>query len=214
VEAQIHAEELDMKRLYLIALFAFLASFNDFSPSVAHADTYQSVTIHAGDYNSNDYFLYGIDNKGDFVTDRPNCDELGDTCYYSFVSGDRSSSSFTPPALDYDNSTVCGTSDFAVEICNEGKVAFIAKGPAPSIDTLYSGPSSELSIVKSGDFGFINPLMDSNGDIVFDDGNNFEEYIDVTSRLGVTPEPTSIALLGTGILGFAGFIRRGLSKHS
>jgi len=199
-----------MKRFYLVPLFAFLTSFNALLPSTAHADTYQSVTITVGDADSNDYFLYGIDNTGDFVTDRPNCDGRGDTCYYSFISGDRSSSSFNPPVLDYDNSTVCGTSDLAVEICNEGRVAFIAKGPAPSVDTLYSGIPADLSIVKSGDFGFIHSLMNGNGDIVFDDGNNFEEYIDVTSRLGVTPEPSSFVLLSSGLLGLAGIVRRKL----
>ncbi|WP_216843123.1 PEP-CTERM sorting domain-containing protein [Granulicella sp. S190] len=94
------------------------------------------------------------------------------------------------------------------EICNNGREAFIAEGTGAAPVVLYSGTPSDLSIVKSGSFGSLNPVINGKGDILFDDGNNFEEFIDETSRTNVTPEPSSIALFGTGVLGLAGMARR------
>jgi hypothetical protein len=68
-------------------------------------------------------------------------------------------------------------------------------GPDPVADFLHPG---------SGDGIFINAI----GDIAWIDGQDetIFEAVDLTSR--ETPEPSTFALLGTGILGLAGGARR------
>jgi hypothetical protein len=85
-------------------------------------------------------------------------------------------------------------------------------GPADGDPTDYQlsifvQTSSGITVVGSGR-SFYQPMMDSMGDFVFDDGNFFNEYIDLTTRGLDAPEPSSIALFSTGLLGLAGIARR------
>jgi hypothetical protein len=199
-----------MKRFCLPVLFALLFFSSVLSTPPAHADTYQNVVIALGDSNS--YELYGMADSGDFVTSSlGGCSVPGQICYHLYIDGQVSTSTLTPPSLAYDDGTICSGPDQFPVVCNGDREAFVVLGLGGNPSTLIAGTSSDLSVVKTGDFGFISPIMDSQGDIVFDDGNNFEEYIDLTSRLDVTPEPSTIILFGTGILGFAGVVRRKLS---
>jgi hypothetical protein len=178
------------------------------SSSCLRADTY----VLAASVDSNGYHLYGLDDSGDFVLSHPGCDPgtSFDTCYELIVSGKQVSYGPAIPTLNYDDGTQCGVGYKGTsEICNNGRVLIdldLNGSPKPSV---YSGTVSSLEEVVGGaTFAETVVMMDSMGDFVFDDGNNFREYIDVTSRLEVTPEPSSIALLSTGLLGALGMIRR------
>jgi hypothetical protein len=199
-----------MRHSYLLATFITLALVGTLSPIKANADTYQMIDIPGFNANSNGYQLIGMDDHGDFVTYFSPCPVgIGVPCYRLFVDGVPGSLTVAPAAIAYDNGTKCGLGFMGTtEICNNGRVAAeldINNAAKPSV---YSGTVANLTDVSGPVNGFYNPVMDSMGDIVFDDGNNFEEYIDVTSRLEVTPEPSSIALLSTGLIGMAGMLRR------
>ena len=192
----------------LLALFVLMFFLT--TGSYLRADTYVLATTSA--INSNGYIPIGMDDEGDFVVENNACFPNDQFCYQLYVSGVEVSHSSVIPTLNFDNDTTkCGLGYAGTtEICNNGRVAVqleIANAARPSV---YSGTVSSLTNVTGllGGGGFYNPLMDSMGDIVFDDGDNIREYVDVTSRLQVTPEPSSIALLSTGLLGMAGMLRR------
>jgi hypothetical protein len=186
----------------ILALFA-LTFFLTTGPYL-RADTY--VLAVATDSNSNQ--PYGMDDEGDFVVTYLGCSTLPFPCYELWVAGKDVSYTSAIPSLNYDNGTKCGAGySGTTEICNNGRVAVlldIASAVRPSV---YSGTPSILTDV-AGSGGFYNPMMDSMGDILYDDGDYIREYIDLTSRLQVTPEPSSIALLSAGLLGMAGMLRR------
>jgi PEP-CTERM motif-containing protein len=191
-----------MKHFTCLSFLAFLITLTTFSTSTAHADTYKFLSIN--DADSNDFNVFGIDDFGDFVTVRTDCAPTVPQCYNLYVNGQEVVvNDPSVPNLAYDDGYSCGTGSEA--ICNNGHTAFLTSdNPA----FLYAGIPSDLTLIAKGGVSLIEPQMNRFGDFVFDDGNNFREYIDVTSHLGVTPEPSSIALFGTGILGLAGLAAR------
>lgn len=85
---------------------------------------------------------------------------------------------------------------FNNEICNNGRIAYLAGGNTESLYVYYgTGTPQLIGPAHHGDL----IAMNSRGDIIFDDGfvDFAYEAIDLTTLQ--TPEPTSILLLGTGI---------------
>lgn len=181
----------------LIAVAMFLTA------PTAHADTYQIFDL--GDANG--YNLVGIDTSGTVVIE----DALS-SIYSTLVDGMSISDSSILPVLDYDNGTSCtpalssGMTVVGRAVCNGGYEVLggeylgtdrgIYTGPAPA-DFLQSGTVDTLLLNSSGDFAWTDGR----------DEENFEA-IDLTSDQ--VPEPTSLFLVGTGLLAGLGSMRRRL----
>ncbi len=183
--------------------------------SSAYADSY--TIYHIGNGNSEQdvgltdsgvAVLYGLDNCGMGATSY---------CYSTFSQGVLTNVSFTLPALPFDSGSLCSTSvpgGYVAgpdSVCNGGYAGVGASPTNGGTNSLLGGPIGALSLIAPGPV--LSIAVDGSGDILWLNGSleeNFEA-IDLTSRT-VAPEPSTLALLGTGCVGLAGAMRRKLRR--
>jgi hypothetical protein len=175
----------------------------------AHADTYAIFNIG----NANEGGVLGIDDMGTVVV-TAHC--LLGNCYNVFTEGIFSYQTYDLPALNFDDGIPCKPVPQSLRgACNNGHIAFFGEfdypsgaiqrigmftGPDPVTDFLHGGSGDRIIINAIGDIAWIDGADETNW-----------EAVDLTSR--EAPEPSTFALLGTGILGFASMARRKFSRR-
>jgi hypothetical protein len=173
-----------------------------FGECIVHGDTYQFFGI--GDLQIERF--YGLATDGTVVLQ----DQHG--FYETVVFGHVTALEPTPPSLIYDNGTPCTPTDlppgmtlFGEGICNNGREVFLAGTNTTGLTGLYRGPDAVNDLIAP--FQLRSPLAtNSSGDIVFFYGqDSIREAYDVTGHI---PEPSTLVLLATGVLGAAGALRR------
>lgn len=166
-------------RLALSLAVSLLAAASFATAVPAHADTYGTIISLANDNHA----FYGMDDAGHVaftyqgVTD---ASMLGaGTCYYLMAP-------------------LCGTS------ANGRTVSAVLESGTPISDlyvTVGANPPQLIDQVSGLGPFFIN----GTGDIVFDSGTADEWYEALDLTTAAVPEPSSLLLLATGVLGLAGF---------
>lgn len=202
---------MPITRVSRVVFRAFLAA-GLLSLQPAFADTFTSYVVgtSAGSISN-----YGLTAGGTLVTFQATLPNL---TYMTFTPPSTLSTSVTAPALAYDNGVACAptntgaySSVLGVGRCNGAYEVFQAAVGGSLHYSLFDGPDPVANLVSNlASGGYDNFLINSRGDIAavavtVPSASADQNLLFVRA---VTPEPSSIALLGTGLLGIAGVVRQ------
>jgi PEP-CTERM motif len=209
----------------IVAILVVLFS----SGGAAWGDSYSIFNLG----NDDGHGIYGIDTAGDVVVwSMSGCGVSAAYCYSTYVDGVATSDGSTAPLLLYDNGTACGSTPAGMnaskEVCN-GQWIGLGSLYNPNGDSngAYAGSGSDLEFLGGGsvDQAFVN----SAGDFAWTDGQNDEMYVAIRnsqpsfdavdlsfaqdSAPAETPEPSSLLLMATGLVGVTAAIRRKANRY-
>ena len=201
---------------YVAALIAVLFA----APTRSFADSFEVFDL--GEDNGMSFLGLSSAGLAFFESVAPDYSCANDTCFFTYFDGVVINTSSVAPTFTPDNGTLCTPSvppggSVARGICNNGLDVFIgtltsSQSPSTNAGLYFRTTFQQIYVNGFEPFTpYPYPLsMNSLGDMIIDDQANDELY----EAVDLTPEPTSFVLLGTGILGLIGVVRRKFLVHS
>ena len=139
------------------------------------------------------------------------------SCYETWTNGILANLSGTNPGLAYDNGSPCtptvspaiGSANVASATCNGSREVFATTpfAPAPYANSVFDGPNPSNFVAMHM---LVEPFrLNASGDFVFiADEFLFPSDGEIFEYVTAVPEPSSILLLGIGVLALVRIVRR------
>ena len=207
-----------MRLAHIVPALAFLAS-----TAVMHAAPvtyiekfFGDVTIGSTTYNNKNITLTGVGNTADITT--PNSYEYLDEVTATFSIAGGPSGTFTNKLDVYEDQTnslgALVGAGFASELYSGYDIMGTSNAAFGSYDLAYSiGPVSGGSESNAGGSGFLDPTNKGLFTVDAVSGDTSFQAETTASAPSAVPEPSSLALLGTGLCSAVAITRRKLTDR-
>jgi hypothetical protein len=191
-------------RLAIAALV--VTSFGALKP--ARADTYTIYNLGS----DQGYNMVGLTASGAAVIYNDSCVFTGASCYTTYVNGAPVNQSMTAPTLVYDDGGACTSLpagfDINRAVCNNGRIGFgtFYDSTTGLGAAVYTGLDSSPQYLLPGTLD--GALLNSSGDLIWDDGQSDEFFEAIDTSSSPVPEQSTLVLLVTGLVALTTLIRR------
>jgi len=197
-------------------VFSFVSVCAILFPAQSYADSFSTYFVS----DDQDKFFAGLDAYGHVVVNIPSnvqrpCSYSTNNCYFTFVEGALTGISSDMFGFVADEGQSCMVNApqgarIISTVCNNGYEAWDGFLTVDQVfPLLYAGPLNTVVAAGLTSYADYKLFMNSAGVIVWDNKHSEAFFEAVPKDPAPVPEPSSLALAGTGVFGLMGMLRSG-----